>query len=261
MSFVDKFVVEILTLEVAVYHAHARLESRTDREALHDLRIAVRRIRSLLRPLRSMNAVVALSDTAAEIGRQTTPARDLEVMIQELEERGFTKLVKPRSSRLGSSYDDIVKGTAIKNLLIQLDDWPSGFRLAEVSGELKHIQPQIKKTLRKQIDRLHSAVDDVQFDRHQLRILVKRTRYLTEAFPELSPLSRDAAMSLKALQSALGSWHDHDQWCQKALVETDLQPLEQAWLSSAATALEKADTQLVDLAQRLPKRSGKKKLP
>jgi len=129
MSFVDKFVVEILTLEVAVYHAHARLESRTDREALHDLRIAVRRIRSLLRPLRSMNAVVALSDTAAEIGRQTTPARDLEVMIQELEERGFTKLVKPRSSRLGSSYDDIVKGTAIKNLLIQLDDWPSGFRL------------------------------------------------------------------------------------------------------------------------------------
>ncbi|KIH83136.1 hypothetical protein UCMB321_3086 [Pseudomonas batumici] len=59
----------------------------------------------------------------------------------------------------------------------------------------------------------------------------------------------------------MGSWHDHYQWCQKALVETDLQPLEQTWLSSATTALEKADTQLVDLAQRLPKRSGKKKLP
>ncbi|MFJ2362249.1 CHAD domain-containing protein [Pseudomonas sp. NPDC087697] len=261
MSFVDKFVAEILTLQVAVYHAHARLESRTDSEALHDLRIAVRRIRSLLKPFRSMNEVVALGDAAAEVGRQTTPARDLEVMIQELEERGFVKQAQSRASRLGSSYDEIVKGSSIKNLLIQLDDWPSRFRLVEINGGLKPIQPQIKKTLRKQIDRLHAAVDDVQFDRHELRILVKRTRYLTEAFPELSPLSRDAARSLKELQSALGSWHDHYQWCQKALVETDLRPLEQTWLSSATSALEKAEAQLVDLAQQLPKLSGKKKLP
>lgn len=261
MSFVDKFVAEILTLQVAVYHAYARLESRTDSEALHDLRIAIRRIRSLLKPFRSMNEVVALSDAAAEVGRQTTPARDLEVMIQELGERGFPKQAQSRASRLGSSYDEIVKGSSIKNLLIQLDDWPSNFRLAELNGELKHIQPQIEKTLRKQIDRLHAAVDDAQFDRHELRILVKRTRYLTEAFPELSPLSRGAARSLKELQSALGSWHDHYQWCQKALVETDLRPLEQAWLSSATTALEKAETQLVSLAQLLPKLSGKKKLP
>ncbi len=261
MSFVDKFVVEILALQVAVYHAHARLESRTDSEALHDLRIAVRRIRSLLRPFRSMNEVAALSEAAAEVGRQTTPTRDLEVMIQELAERGFAKQAQSRASRLSSSYDDIVKGSFINDLLIQLDEWPSSFRLAEINGELKQLQPQIKKTLRKQINRLHAAVDDAQFDRHALRILVKRTRYLTEAFPELSPLSRNAAKSLKELQSALGSWHDHYQWCQKALVETDLQPLRQAWLSSATTALEKAEAQLVVLAQLLPKRSGKKKLP
>ncbi|AWM92501.1 metal-chelation protein CHAD [Pseudomonas sp. 31-12] len=258
MSFVDRFVAEILTLQVAVYHALARLESRTDDEALHDLRIAIRRIRSLLRPFRSMNEVTALSDAATEVGRLTTPTRDLEVMIQELEERGFPRQAQSRQSRLVSSYSRIVNGSTIKTLMIQLDDWPTNFRMAEINGDLNHARQKIKKTFQKQIDRLHTAVDDTQFDRHELRILVKRTRYLTEAFPELSPFSRHTAKSLKELQSALGSWHDHYQWCQKAQVETDLQPLVRAWLSSAATALEKAETQLVDLTHSLPNFSGKK---
>ena len=261
MAFVDKFVAEILALQVALYHAHARLEARTDSEALHDLRIAVRRIRSLLRPMRSMSQVAPLNIAAAEVGRITTPARDLEVMIQELEGRGFPDQVRLRKARLASHYSRILKSPYLNNLFIQLDEWPSIFRSVEVNGGLKHIQPQIEKALIKQIDRLHAAVDDVGFDRHELRILVKRTRYLTEAFPSLSPLSRKAASALKALQSALGAWHDHYQWCQKALIESDLRALEKVWQACAATALEKAETQLVDLSKRLPESSGKKKPP
>ncbi|MBK5400810.1 CHAD domain-containing protein [Pseudomonas sp. TH39(2020)] len=261
MAFVDKFVAEILALQVALYHARVRLEARTDSEALHDLRIAVRRIRSLLRPMRTLSATVVLNNAAAEVGRLTTPARDLEVMIQELEGRGFPGLAQPRKARLDSHYSRILKSPHLNNLFIQLDEWPSIFRSMEVNGGLKHIQPQIEKALKKQIDRLHAAVDDAEFDRHELRILVKRTRYLTEAFPKLSPLSRKAASALKALQSALGSWHDHYQWCQKVLNESDLRPLEKIWQSCAATALEKAETQLVGLAKLLPKSSGKKKPP
>jgi CHAD domain-containing protein len=261
MAFVDKFIAEILALQVVLYHARARLEARTDSEALHDLRIAVRRIRSLLRPMRTLSGVAALNTAATEVGRLTTPARDLEVMIQELESRGFPGLAQPRKTRLASHYSRILKSPVLKNLFIQLDEWPSAFRSVEVSGGLKHTQPRIEKALKKQIDRLHAAVDDVGFDRHELRILVKRTRYLTEAFPSLSPLSRKAASALKALQSALGAWHDHYQWCQKALVESDLRALEKVWQACAATALEKAETQLVDLSKRLPESSGKKKPP
>lgn len=261
MAFVDRFVAEILALQVSLYHSCARLEARTDNEALHDLRIAVRRIRSLLRPMRSMSEVAALNIAAAEVGRLTTPVRDLEVIIQELESRGFPVLAQLRKTRLAASYARILKSPALKNLFTQLDEWPSIFRSVEVNGGLKHVQPHIEKALKKQIDRLHAAVDDTGFDRHVLRILVKRTRYLTEAFPRLSPLSRKAASSLKALQSALGSWHDHFQWCQKALNESDLRPLETVWQRCAATALEKAETQLVDLAKLLPKSSGKKKPP
>ncbi|AVE08149.1 metal-chelation protein CHAD [Pseudomonas palleroniana] len=258
MSFVDKFVAEILSLQIALYHSRARLEAGTDNEALHDLRIAVRRIRSLLRPMRSLSEVVALNNAAADVGRLTTPARDLEVMIEELEERGFLDQAQLRKARLATGYSNILKSPALKNLFTQLDEWPFAFRSVEVKGGLKRLRRQIEKTLKKQIDRLHAAVEDTGFDRHELRILVKRTRYLTEAFPKLSPLSRKAASSLKALQSALGAWHDHFQWCQKALTESDLRPLEKVWQRYAVTALEKAETQLLDLAQLLPKLPGKK---
>ncbi|MFL1529166.1 hypothetical protein [Pseudomonas sp. O230] len=46
-----------------------------------------------------------------------------------------------------------------------------------------------------------------------------------------------------------------------ALIESDLLPLEQVWQRCAVTALEKSEIQLKDLAIRLRKSSGKKKLP
>lgn len=166
-----------------------------------------------------------------------------------------------RKARLATGHSNILKSPTLKNLFTQLDEWPFAFRSVEVKGGLKHLQPHIEKSLKKQIDRLHATVDETGLDRHELRILVKRTRYFTEAFPKLSPLSRKAASSLKALQSAWGAWHDHFQWCQKALTESDLRPLEKVWQRYAVTALEKAETQLLDLAQLLPQLPGKKTAP
>jgi CHAD domain-containing protein len=104
--------------------------------------------------MRSMSEVTALNNAAAEVGRLTTPARDLEVMIQELEERGFPVQTQLRKARLASNYSRILKSPALKKLFIQLDEWPSTFRSVEVKGGLKHLQPQIEKALNKQIDRL-----------------------------------------------------------------------------------------------------------
>lgn len=89
MTFVDKYVKEILQLEVRLFHAKARLEASYDTEALHDLRIAIRRIRSLLVPVRDVHVLDDLREAAAQVGRLTTPARDREVMTDELESRGF----------------------------------------------------------------------------------------------------------------------------------------------------------------------------
>ena len=261
MSFADKFVAEILSLQVRLYNAHARLEARTDGEALHDLRIAVRRIRSLLRPFRSVEEMQVLSEAAAEVGRQTTPARDLEVLIQELENRKLPQLAQPRRLKLNNCYEAVLNGLPLKRLMAALDAWPQAFRAVELNGGWSGIQPSIEKTIKKQVDRLHVAIENKEFDRHELRVLVKRTRYLTDAFPALSPLSSSENKILKSLQSALGDWHDHYQWCQKALIEKDLLPLQAVWTACAAGALEEAEARLSEAAKLLPKSLSKKKLP
>ncbi|WLI13876.1 MULTISPECIES: CHAD domain-containing protein [Pseudomonas] len=251
MAFVDSFVAQIVALEVGLYHAQARMGARTDSEALHDLRINLRRIRSLLRPLREIEGIAPLNEAAAAVGRLTTPARDLEVLIEELEAQGFPKQAHVRKAILQTSYSRIVKARAINQLFFQLDEWPSAFRAAERACELGRIKKTISKRLHKQIEHLKAALADPQFDRHQLRILVKRTRYLNDAFPQLSPLSGEAAASLKTVQSALGSWHDHFQWCLRAKHEKDLQPLAKAWHAAADTALLKAESQLAQLLRLL----------
>ena len=253
MSFVDKFIAEILALEVGLYHAYARMEARTDTEALHDLRINLRRIRSLLRPLRDIEGIAGLNEAAADVGRLTTPVRDLEMLIEELEARGFVQLAQTRKARLDSSYKHVVKNRSRSHLFAQLDEWTSTFRSAERAGELNKIEKKIAGRLQKQIERLKAALADSQYDRHQLRVLVKRTRYLSEAFPQLSLMTVDAAAALKSVQSALGSWHDHFQWCLKAEEQEDLQPLKHNWQTAASAALSKAEAQLTMLLGLLSK--------
>ncbi|MFJ7144293.1 CHAD domain-containing protein [Pseudomonas protegens] len=253
MPFTDRFVAEVVNLQVRLYSACARLEARTDSEALHDLRIAIRRIRSLLKPLRSIKEMTALIEAAAEVGRQTTPARDLEVLIQELEKRKHPQLAQTRRAQLGARYAAILNGSPLSSFFEALDAWPAEFRSVEFNGGWTDIQSRIRKALNKQVNQLHLAIADKSFDRHKLRVLVKRTRYLTEAFPTLSPLSNRETKVLKELQSALGKWHDHYQWCLKVQAENDLLPLELAWTECAALALSDAEARLTEAAKQLPK--------
>src|SRR5690606_29062791 len=52
MKTLDSLVASLLRLQIALLHARLRLAAGTDDEALHDLRIALQRLRSLLAPLR-----------------------------------------------------------------------------------------------------------------------------------------------------------------------------------------------------------------
>jgi CHAD domain-containing protein len=255
MAFVDTYVKEIIALEVALFHARARLEGAADAEALHDLRIAVRRIRSLLIPVRAEPAMGPLLAAAKAVGQLTTPTRDLEVMAQELEKRGMDVAAASRRARLELEHQLIAEHATLQALFTALDGWPAAFRASEPGLDSRHFEKRVVKTLNKHVDKLRRALKDAQFDRHELRILVKRTRYLTQAFADLSPLSSKAEKSLKAVQSALGSWHDHHQWCLKAKVEADLQPLAQVWAKDSAAELERAEAELDTLARQLPKRS------
>jgi len=56
-ALVDQLVAQVIGLEVGLLSCQARLAAVTDDEALHDLRTTVRRLRSLLRPLRGLPGV------------------------------------------------------------------------------------------------------------------------------------------------------------------------------------------------------------
>ena len=91
----------------------------------------------------------------------------------------------------------------VRRLMACLDDWPESFRDAQRAGELRALRDFIRKRLKKQRDLLVAALQDPAYDRHALRILIKRMRY-AQAYPSLSPISPKAAASLKAVQGALG---------------------------------------------------------
>lgn len=68
----DDFVAQIISLEISLCHVRARMDAANDPEALHDLRLAVLRLRSLLRPFgdRRICAAAVGSITEQKIQKQ-----------------------------------------------------------------------------------------------------------------------------------------------------------------------------------------------
>ncbi len=96
-SMVDHLVAEVLALDVKLLACQARLAVSTDSEALHDLRTTVRRLRSVLRPLRENPSAAELEDAAKAVGQLTTPLRDMQVLAGFLEEQGLNEAAFTRN--------------------------------------------------------------------------------------------------------------------------------------------------------------------
>ncbi|MBK5300630.1 CHAD domain-containing protein [Pseudomonas sp. TH35] len=221
--------------------------------------IAVRKIRSLLRPLRNLPEVVALNQAAAEVGKATTLTRDLEVIIGELQKMGYLRQAMSRSATLTEHFRKIAGNPVLDKLFGELDRWPELFRTAERAGELTDVKRQIQKALKKRINQLIAGLRDKHFDRHELRIIVKNARYLTDAFPALSPLKAKSRAQLKSVQASLGSWHDHHQWCLRAEAEPDLLEIAPYWEVVSEQALTDAELKLASLLDHLQKDLAKSK--
>lgn len=253
MAFVDSLVAQLLRCQVDLWEIQARLQAETDREALHDLRIQLRRLRSLLRPLRQHAGITPLYAAAAELGRLTTPWRDLEVLIAHLQSQGLRHASAVREATLQSAYARLRDGQVLAPLLALLDNTPATLRTAAEQGQLPGSKKRIRTYLHKQRKQLQVALADSQSDRHRLRLLTKRVRYSNEMYARWSIESAATMAALKAVQAALGDWHDLYQWGQRASREADLQPLQAYWQLRANQALAAVDVPLHHLARRLAK--------
>lgn len=240
-DLIDRLVAQVLGLEVRLLACQARLSARTDPEALHDLRTTVRRMRSLLRPLRGLPGVEQLEAAASAVGSLTTPLRDREVLAAYLLQHGQPEAAQRRMAQMDEAYPAVAASPELNQLLIILDAFPRFLRAAQRQDLLKGLRKRIVRRLAKQWKKLDEALHDPAHDRHRLRLLIKRVRYGIEAYPELVRLPKAALPRLRSAQAALGDWHDCWQWLVRAEQEADLHPCVAVWKTTMVKAEHCAD--------------------
>ncbi|MBG7024474.1 CHAD domain-containing protein [Pseudomonas aeruginosa] len=250
--FVDGLLAEVIGQQVALMAAVARLEARTDGEALHDLRIALRRLRSLLRPIRGVPGVEELERAAAELGRLSGPIRDLEVLLPALAAEGLRDAQAVRRPVLESGYVAVLASQPLHRLQLCLDVWPTLLRTAQRHAVLEGLHGRVRKRRRRHGQARRAELADTTYAHwHPLRLRIKRVRYGLEAYPRDCSIPTSLLTPLKAAQSALGDWHDLEQWLLRCQREPDLAPLRDLWTVRFERAREQAARALQTLQEAL----------
>jgi CHAD domain-containing protein len=253
-AMLDHVVAQVLSLQVRLLACRERLAANTDSEALHDLRIAVRRLRSLLRPLRDLPGVEQLEGAAGALGSLTTPLRDREVLAAELIARGVTGPGQRRLEGRGATFARVASSAQLTRVLAIVDAFPLFLRAADREGLVRALDKRIDKRLDKQWRKLRKALADPAHDRHRLRLLIKRARYGDEAYPQLEHAGKKLQRLLKKAQSDLGDWHDRLQWLLQAREHADLAPCKIDWEQELHEAERKSDVTLEALQTALQRR-------
>lgn len=193
-----------------------------DPDALHQARVAIRRLRSalsLFRPALRGRDYQHLREELRWFARQLGDARNLDVLIaRAASDEALRAALLPLRER---AYDQV--GATLRSeraqalilrlsLWIELGEWRARKRAAHDLGVLaaEQLERQWKR-----IARRGDGLDGLDAeDRHSLRIAVKKLRYAAEFMAPLytaKPLSvrRDAFLvALKALQERLGDLND-----------------------------------------------------
>jgi CHAD domain-containing protein/CYTH domain-containing protein len=204
-------------------NALARLRQPGDGEALHDFRVAVRRLRSLLRAYRrwlGRSAGQKVRRRLRRLGRTTNAGRDAEVQLGWVlqvrptmaarERTGVAWLAKRlrqqkreayRSARRRLRSDFRSARALVTRRLEALPEGGPPFRDAFVMLLREH-----GADLEARLTEIRSADDEVAA--HRARISAKRLRYLLEPVQAEVREARTAVSHLRRLQDVLGELHD-----------------------------------------------------
>lgn len=205
-------------------------DGEVDPEALHDTRVALRRLRSTLRAYREVlgssppkKRKRALSDLA----RATGDARDAEVqlawasslaMSAGAEQEGQRHLVALLEQKKNAGYAAIAQGTvpALLDLLPKLRSDLSHYAMSHVVFEepdahaFRRLLGRLLLAEVMELDRCLRAVSGPEGEvlAHEGRIHGKRIRYLLEPFKESLEGAAHAIKALRGLQELLGNLND-----------------------------------------------------
>ena len=212
----------------AMLAARARFGDKTDHEAMHDFRVELRRLRTLLRAYRDSLGEAGSNQhrrALRRIARATDQSRDLEVqlaalalvekglrprdqtglrwLVRRLErqraeaekagERRIAKQLPPLAKRLGAALSERIETPATGPSLARSTALPLSILIDRMA---------------QQFEQTRTAAD--QAEAHQVRVAGKRVRYLLEPLAVVLPAAAMLVGRLKGLQDVLGRMHDAD---------------------------------------------------
>jgi CHAD domain-containing protein len=185
-----------------------------DAEPVHDLRVAVRRLRALLRAARPLLAVEwaeRLREELDWLGRALGPLRDLDVLSAHLrvEASGLPDadraLVEPALAALAADHAaaraDSLAALESERYLALLDELASPPPIVDSTRTLEGIAGAQLEKLRKTMRRTDASAPDELL--HKARIRGKRLRYVAEALGEKRVVGR-----AKEFQDVVGEHQD-----------------------------------------------------
>jgi len=194
-----------------------------DPEPLHQMRVAVRRLRALLREAREVfdpEWVAPLRDELEWLGDELGAVRDLDVLRQHLSDeiatldpvdaRGGTRLIRvleAERNRLRGRLCAGLRSERYLRLLASLEDAARSPRTTDAEASLEAIAADAFRRLRRAVRRLGDAPSDEAL--HGVRIKAKRSRYAAEVAEVVvgKPVERFIDKA-KALQDVLGEHQD-----------------------------------------------------
>lgn len=192
-------------------------------EALHQARVALRRLRSaisIFRPILMDERVAHLRQELRWLAAALGEARDFDV----LRARGYGSddaALKAGHARAYTALEEVLASDRTRGLLIDLAEWVAiGMWQAAAADEgsertagafAAHTLDRLRRRLKREGRRLARLSDE---DRHEVRIVAKKLRYATEFFADLftgkkaARRQRTFRRALQALQEHLGDLND-----------------------------------------------------
>lgn len=193
------------------------IESR-DVRALHQTRVAIRRLRSalaLFRPVIGDRQFARIKQGLRWLGAELGGARNLDMYLERDLDADQRQFIEERREKAYELAISALKSARFARLMLELIDWSTSGNWRSTRCAGAYLQPFVGR----RVDRLWLKIaqsDQVQNltdrQRHRLRIETKKLRYalsFLNALHRHRPLRKKRfTKRIKALQEALGRLHD-----------------------------------------------------
>ena len=256
---------EVLTSAIA--RSVAKLVQRdpgvridADDEAVHQARVATRRLRSDLRTFRDaldMHWSEPLRDELKWLGERLGRVRDADVLLARLEEHldalphadanGATELLDTLRTERAQARDELLTAMGSERYLSLLDRLVAATHGVPPSPDGDDLDAELEDVVQRPWKKLRNAVESLDDDPpdeelHEVRIRAKRARYAAEAVsPACGRDARRFAKRMTDVQDVLGEHQDAvvaEQWLRSQLSVTASGPM--LFVAGELAAVERA---------------------